>query len=74
MPFVTLVKRSGYMRAKSLKNSRSINCECSFETPFTFWLATIARCAMRTCLGSPSSISDIRRRRSPSPGQAEDTR
>ena len=48
MPFVTLVKRSGYMRAKSAKISRVISCECSFDTPFTLWLATIARCAMRT--------------------------
>ena len=47
--------------------------ECSRATPFTWWLPTVARLAMRTYRSPCSSIIDIRTNRASSPGKAERT-
>ena len=48
MPLVLLLKRSGNSSRSRQRSSRFISSVCSADTPLTLWLATIARCAMRT--------------------------
>ena len=72
-PLVTFWKRSGQSSAKSGNSRVRTSSEWSCETPFTLWLPTIARWPMRIRFGCPSSMIEVRRRRSTSPGQRRST-
>ena len=72
-PLVTLMKRCGYIAAKSAKIVSTIRRECSADTPLTLCDATIASEAMRTRRSPFSSISDRRAIRPVSPGKRAPT-
>src|SRR5664279_3427755 len=68
-PFVTFVKRPGQSSAKSERTVSRRSRECSAATPFTFWLATVARFAMRMLFSPRSSMRLRRESRPSSPGK-----
>mmetsp|Transcript_39625 Transcript_39625/g.97060 ORF Transcript_39625/g.97060 Transcript_39625/m.97060 type:complete len:313 (-) Transcript_39625:888-1826(-) len=72
-PFVTLWNLDGHSCAKSGNTSFFTISEWMRATPFTAWLPTMARCDMRIMRVPPSSMIDMRRRRSMSPGQRRST-
>ena len=72
-PLVLLLNLSGHRSTKSRNRPSFSSCECSAATPLTEKLPTIASQAMRTCRTSPSSMIDMRRWRSMSPGHFIDT-
>ena len=57
------------MPAKSRSTFSRSSRECSAATPLTWWLATVARCAMRTGRSPVSPMSDMRGRAASSPGK-----
>ena len=68
MPLVTLVNCSGHSSAKSGKSRERTRLECTLATPLTVCEPTSASTAMRTALGSLSSMMDMRDSLSVSPG------
>jgi len=69
-PFVLLLNFSGHSLKKSGNRKDLRSPEWIAATPFTEWLPTIDRFAMRTCFVLPSSINDILVTASGSSGKA----
>ena len=68
-PFVTLTNFCGSCSLKSRRREFRTRSECIAATPFTCEDPMVARFAIRTLRGAPSSMIDMRDTRDSSPGQ-----